>query len=134
MVVDFIELESYSGIGLTSARLLSRLTDGRELSDVTVSRMEKLLNSIECGDKIIKECKISESVVDVLKDWEIVNAVLLSVGYYGEKRGEKAREYLSCIDSLKNNRELSEEQKLDLGGFLGKLRDYCTEEHRKLMS
>ena len=134
MVVDFIELESYSGIGLTSARLLSRLTDGRELSDVTVSRMEKLLNSIECGDRISKECKIGEGVVDVLRDWRIANAVLLSLGYHGEKRGEKAREYLSCIDSLKNNRELSEEQKLDLGGFLGKLRDYCTEEHRKLMS
>ena len=134
MVVDFIELESYSGIGLTSARLLSRLTDGRELSDVTVSRMEKLLNSIECGDKIIKECKISESVVDVLKDWEIVNAVLLSVGYYGEKRGEKAREYLSCIDSLKNNRELSEEQKRDFEGFLEELNGYCRREQNRLLS
>src|SRR3989344_6152861 len=108
MSVD-VQIARYSGIWLTSARLLSKLTDDRELSDVTISRMEELLNSIECGDRISKECKIGEGVVDVLRDWRIANAVLLSLGYYGEKREEKAREYLSCIDSLKNNRELSEE-------------------------
>ena len=49
MSVD-VQIARYSGIWLTSARLLSKLTDDRELSDVTISRMEELLNSIEYGD------------------------------------------------------------------------------------
>ena len=133
MSVD-VQIARYSGIRLTSARLLSKLTDDRELSDVTISRMEELLNSIECGDRISKECKIGEGVVDVLRDWRIANAVLLSLGYYGEKREEKAREYLSCIDSLKNNRELSEEQKRDFEGFLEELNGYCRREQNRLLS